>query len=328
MISLLLGCGIAYVVNIPMVFYEKHFIRICKWSSIRRYRRSFCMFLSFLTLILIGAVLWQLIFPQVVSCGHVIYKRFPQIMEVVYDWLEERFHIGDYLSENMEGWLHGPIQWQKLITKIPEMLRSLKSILQKMGSVLLTLLPAIVFSMYLLAGKERLEISFRRLGERFLPKKPWMFIRHVLTALNHAFRSFIVGQCTEAVILGILCTIGMWIFQLPYAIMIGCLVGVTALIPVAGAYIGAGVGALMILTVSPLKTVVFLVFLVVLQQIEGNLIYPRVVGSSIGLPGLWVFAAVIAGGAAFGVVGILFAVPLTAAFYQLLKEAVEKPKKS
>jgi len=119
MISLLLGCGIAYVVNIPMVFYEKHFIRICKWSSIRRYRRPFCMFLSFLTLILIGAVLWQLIFPQVVSCGHVIYERFPQIMEVVYDWLEERFHIGDYLSENMEGWLNEPIQWQKLITKIP-----------------------------------------------------------------------------------------------------------------------------------------------------------------------------------------------------------------
>ena len=120
-----------------------------------------------------------------------------------------------------------------------------------------------------------------------------------------------------------LCVVGMWIFQFPYALMIGCLMGATALIPVAGAYIGAGVGVVMILTESPGKALLFLIFITVLQQIEGNFIYPRVVGSTIGLPGIWVFAAVVVGGSVFGIIGMFLAVPLTAAAYQLLKEAVD-----
>lgn len=126
-------------------------------------------------------------------------------------------------------------------------------------------------------------------------------IRYVLTVLNQSFHHFLAGQTIEAVILGMLCTIGMWILRLPYAAMIGCLVGVTALLPVIGAYIGAAAGACMLLTVSPVKAAVFLIFLTILQQIEGNFIYPRVVGHSIGLPGIWVLAAVIVGGGAFGI---------------------------
>lgn len=326
MISLLLGCAIAYVVNIPMVFYERYFIRICKWSAIRRYRRPFCMFLSFLTLILIGAVLWQLIFPQVISCGQIIYEQFPQVVDVALDWLKKRFHIEADFTGNMKTWIDEPFRWENLIKKIPEMLQSLKNILQKLGSMLVTFILAVVFSIYLLAGKERLEISFRRLGERFLGKKYRVFVRRVLAALNCAFHNYIVGQCVEAVILGTFCVLGMWILRLPYAFMIGSLVSATALIPVAGAYIGAGVGALMILTVSPAKMVIFLVFIAVLQQLEGNVVYPRVVGRSIGLPGIWVLAAVIAGGSAFGIAGMILGVPLAAAVYQLLKEAVKQQK--
>ena len=136
------------------------------------------------------------------------------------------------------------------------------------------------------------------------------------------FHHFLAGQTIEAVILGMLCTIGMWILRLPYAAMIGCLVGVTALLPVIGAYIGAAAGACMLLTVSPVKALVFLIFLTILQQIEGNFIYPRVVGHSIGLPGIWVLAAVIVGGGAFGIWGILFAVPLAAAIYRLLRPSI------
>ena len=142
--------------------------------------------------------------------------------------------------------------------------------------------------------------------------------------MNDSFHRFIVGQCTEAVVLGVLCIIGMWIFRFPYAMMIGVLIGFTALIPIAGAYIGAGVGAFMILTESPLKSLLFLVFIVILQQLEGNLIYPRVVGSSIGLPGIWVLAAITIGGGLMGIPGMLLAVPIMATLYRLLRDDMHK----
>ena len=140
----------------------------------------------------------------------------------------------------------------------------------------------------------------------------------MLKTINDAFHHFIVGQCTEALILGSLCILGMLIFRFPYAVMIGTLVGFTALIPIAGAYIAAAVGAFMIFTVEPMQAVWFLVFLIVLQQLEGNLIFPRVVGSSIGLPALWVLAAVTVGGGLFGILGMLLGVPLAASAYKLL----------
>lgn len=135
-----------------------------------------------------------------------------------------------------------------------------------------------------------------------------------------------MGQCTEAVILGALCTIGMLVLNLPYATMTGAVIAFTALIPVAGAYIGAGVGAFMILTVSPAKAIIFLIFIVILQQLEGNLIYPRVVGSSLGLPAIWVLTAVTLGGGLMGIPGMLLCVPLAAALYRLVKEDVNRPQ--
>ena len=149
-------------------------------------------------------------------------------------------------------------------------------------------------------------------------------IRYVLTVLNQSFHHFLAGQTIEAVILGMLCTIGMWILRLPYAAMIGCLVGVTALLPVIGAYIGAAAGACMLLTVSPVKALVFLIFLTILQQIEGNVIYPKVVGTSIGLPGIWVLAAVTVGGGLFGLLGVLLSVPAASVLYTLLKRDVHR----
>jgi predicted PurR-regulated permease PerM len=146
----------------------------------------------------------------------------------------------------------------------------------------------------------------------------------VLETLNESFHNFVVGQCLEALILGALCTLGMLIFRFPYAVMVGTLVGFTALIPIAGAYIGAFVGAFVIFTVRPLSALFFLIYIVVLQQIEGNIIYPRVVGTSLGLPGIWVLAAVMIGGNVGGVVGMLLGVPLCSALYKLLREDVQR----
>lgn len=145
--------------------------------------------------------------------------------------------------------------------------------------------------------------------KRFMKEKLYTDTRHVLTVLNDSFHKYLVGQFTEALILGGLCTVGMWIFQFPYATMTGAVIAFTALIPVAGGYIGAAIGAFMIMTVSPIKAILFLIYIVVLQQLEGNIIYPRVVGSSMGLPGIWVLAAVTVGGGVMGIVGMLIGVP-------------------
>ena len=142
--------------------------------------------------------------------------------------------------------------------------------------------------------------------------------------LNDSFRKFIVGQLAEALIIGLLCTFGMMIFRFPYATMIGALIAFTALIPIAGAYIGAITGAIVILTVSPIQALWFLVFILVLQQFEGNIIYPRVVGSSLGLPGIWVLAAVTLGGGCYGIPGMIIGVPLTSALYRIITEDTQK----
>ena len=187
-----------------------------------------------------------------------------------------------------------------------------------------TLLLALIFSIYLLLGKEKLGSQFHRLMLRYVKPGIYVKMRYVLSVLNDSFHKYIVDQCTEAVILGALCTAGMLVLNLPYATMTGAVIAFTALIPVAGAYIGAGIGAFMILTVSPVKAIIFLIFIVVLQQLEGNLIYPRVVGSSLGLPAIWVLTAVTLGGGLMGIPGMLLGVPLPAPLYRLVKEDVNR----
>ena len=183
---------------------------------------------------------------------------------------------------------------------------------------------ALIFAIYLLMGKETLGKQVNRLMDNYLLTSWNETIRYIVRVFDNSFHKFIVGQCIEAVVLGVLCILGMSLLRLPYAMMIGTLIGFTALIPVAGAYIGAGVGAFMILTVSPVKALIFLIFVVILQQLEGNLIYPKVVGSSIGLPGIWVLAAVTIGGGLIGIPGMLLGVPTVAAIYQLLKNNLNK----
>ena len=183
---------------------------------------------------------------------------------------------------------------------------------------------AAVFALYLLLGKEKIAKQLERVLDTYFKNDKTHAFYHIIATLNDTFRSFIVGQCSEAVIIGVLCTLGMYIFQFPHAMATGALVGLTALIPVAGAWIGACVGALLILTVSPIKALLFLVYIIILQQLENNLIYPKVVGTSIGLPGIWVLAAITIGGGALGIGGMLISVPIAAAVYRLLREDVTR----
>lgn len=320
LLPLLAGCAMAYVVNILLVSYERGFVRVCKNAAIRQQKRAVCLFLAFLSIILVLVVLWQLIVPQLFACFTMVYEKFPQVLETLYGWMEERFEIQSDMTDYINGWMQDSFRWEKLIEKLPIAIKSMKELFRTLGTLVVSMILAVVFSIYLLVSKERLGANVKRLAGDVFPPGVCRVAGYVLRVLDESFHRFIVGQCVEAVILGGLCALGMWIFRFPYALMIGCLVGVTALLPVAGAYIGAGIGAFMILTVSPFKAVLFLVFITVLQQVEGNFIYPRVVGKTIGLPGIWVLSAVVVGGGAFGIVGMLLGVPLAAAAYRMMKD--------
>lgn len=328
---LFIGCAIAYVVNILMSFYEKYYMIICKKSKIQKWKRPLCMFLAFLSVILLITVIAQMIFPELVACVTVLIEKLPGALSSAYIWLEENFEISRYVSDNLDVLENPNIDWEGLVKSAGNIvlngvggaMGSIFSLITSLFSAMVTFLLGLIFSIYILASKEKLTNNFKCLMHTYLKEKRESQLLYVIRTLNHSFHSFIVGQCLEAVILGTLCVIGMLIFRFPYATMIGCLIGFTALIPVAGAYIGAAIGAFMIFTVSPFQALMFLIFLVVLQQIEGNVIYPRVVGNSIGLPGIWVLAAVTIGGGVMGVGGMLLGVPLAAAAYQLLRRDVK-----
>lgn len=336
-VPLMLGCVIAYVVNILMSFYERNLPEgktPGKWKHIRR---LLCMLLAFASVVLLIFFIIRMILPELAECIELLLERLPGEMQRLYLWVEKNLHLSEWLSDEAEQLYSSSFQnvdWQAMLRKsldwmltgVGGAMSSVLTIVTSIFSTVVTLLVAFVFSIYLLIGKERLGRHCCLLMQIYCGQKVKQKILYVLHTFNDAFHSFIVGQCLEAVILGGLCMAGMTILRLPYASMIGCLIGFTALIPVAGAYIGAIVGGFMIFTVSPFKALLFLLFIVVLQQLEGNLIYPRVVGASIGLPGIWVLAAVTIGGGVLGVGGMLLGVPLAAGIYQLLRKDVSKRK--
>ena len=183
---------------------------------------------------------------------------------------------------------------------------------------------AFIFALYILLGKEKFKHQLIVLGQAFLPQRMCGALAHVGKVAARTFAKFVSGQCIEACILGTLCWLGMLLFRFPYAPMVGALVGISALVPIVGALVGTVVGAFMIMMVDPILAVWFVVFLLVLQQIEGNVIYPRVVGSSVGLPPVWVLAAVTLGGSLYGIAGMLFGVPTASVAYTLVKEAAAR----
>lgn len=324
---LLIGCVIAYLINILMSFYEKHYFPKSTKASISSSCRPVCMIAAMVTLVAVVVLVIWLVVPQLVSCVKLLFAEVPAALQSAVNWINER----NILPENIEESLSA-IDWKSKIGQIVNVLVSgigsvtdvVISAVSSVASGIVTAFMAIIFAVYLLLGKDTIGRQCKRVMKRYLKKSWYDRLLYIFTVLHDCFRRYIVGQCTEAVILGLLCTIGMWILQLPYATMIGTLIAFTALIPVAGAYIGGGVGAFMIFTVSPVKALVFLVFLVILQQLEGNLIYPRVVGSSMGLPAIWVLAAVTVGGGIMGIVGMMLSVPIAAAVYRLLRENVNR----
>lgn len=322
------GFVVAYILNILMSFYERHYFT--KWSTrkpIRKSRRIVCMILAIVTLVGIVSLIVRLVIPELVSCVKFLVSEIPPAME---ELLSNEFVV-EVLPSTMLSEL-SKIDWKNSISTIVQVVTSglgstmstIYTAVSSVFSAIITFFISLIFAIYLLLGKEKLQNQGIRLLRNYMRPNWVEKVMYLLGVVNDSFHRYIVGQCTEAVILGLLCIAGMLILQLPYAPMVGALIGFTALIPVAGAYIGAGVGAIMIFTVSPVKALVFLIFILVIQQIEGNLIYPKVVGNSIGLPAIWVLATVTVGGSLMGISGMLIGVPIAAALYRLIREDVSR----
>lgn len=321
----LIGFIIAYPLNILMSFYERHWFLKSTKKAVIKSRRPICLILAVITLLAIIALVIGLVLPQFIECIKLIINYIPAAASNVVGFLEKYHILTDKTVEYIKS-----IDWQAWIAKAVSMVTSsignvVEVVFVTITSVfsgIITALLSIIFAGYFLMGKNRIGGQIDRAMKCYITDKWYRRIKYFVRVLDECFHKYIVGQCVEAVILGVLCTVGMLILQLPYAPMVGALIALTALVPIAGAYIGAGVGAFLILMVSPVKAVVFVIFIIILQQIEGNLIYPKVVGSSIGLPGVWVLAAVTIGGGVMGVGGMLLGVPLAAALYKIVRNDV------
>lgn len=321
---ILLGTVMALILNVPMRPIEKH-LHIKKEKA----KRPLAILLSLILILGIFTGIAFLVIPEIVNTIRLVAQIVISGIDQAASWEQtidfSRLPFGEYLQQI-------DIDWKQLKDNLERWTISQRNVLlqQAAGAVssvasgFMNFFIGLVFSIYALANKEKLKRQTLRLIRVWLPQRFGSALVHVVSVCNRSFRNFIAGQATEAVILGMLCTIGMLILRLPYAPMIGALVGVTALIPIVGAFIGTIVGAFLILTVSPFKAFIFVVFLIILQQLEGNLIYPKVMGARINLPAIWVFAAVTIGGNLAGPVGMLLGVPAASAAYELLKEATAK----
>ncbi len=326
-VPLVVGFVLAYILNILMMHYEKIYFPKSKKKIVTATRRPVCIVLAILTVILIVTAVVLIVLPEFKSSIELLLAEVPVALNSAYQWIINNEDIRPYLDP---ATFSTQIDWQKIVQDVWNVvvegaggvMNSAISIASSLFSFVASALIGSIFALYLLLGKEKILEQLNNILKVYVKESVREKILYVGKVANSTFKSFIVGQCTEAVILGALCAGGMLIFGFPYAGMTGAVVGMTALIPVAGAYIGAAVGAFMICTVNPMQALFFVIYLVILQQLEGNIIYPRVVGTSIGLPGIWVLAAVTIAGGLLGVVGMLLGVPCAAVAYKLLKADV------
>ena len=322
----LLGAAIAFILNVPMRAMERHLFPNARRGA--GARRPLALVLTLVAVIGVLVLASCVIGPGVRDAVKSIASQAPAAFDRLYNWL---LGLEQYLPQ-IETWVQDlSIDWKSLSQKAIQLAQSWGGSLLSTGGGLIggvvsgvsTFVIGLIFSFYILLQKEKLSRQGRQVLYGLLPVKRADRALEVLRLANRTFSSFLSGQCTEAVILGTLFVIAMSIFRLPYAVLVGVLIALTALIPIVGAFIGCGVGALLIAVTDPWKAVVFVILFLVLQQIEGNLIYPHVVGSSVGLPSIWVLAAVTLGGKLMGVAGMLFFIPLCSVLYALFRDFVK-----
>ena len=327
-----IGGFLALVANVLLVPVEHRlFSRAEKNGSpvAERLRRPISLILSTLVVLLFIALIVFIIAPEIKKTVKLIIENFPSWWDKAYATvisLLDKYNISAERIRSID------IDWSKIYSYLENLIKkgsssivnTTVSITTSIFTGIFNFVLGIIFSYYILFQKEKLARQAKKILYAVLPEKRVADILEIGEVSSRVFSNFIRGQVTEAFIIGALCCIGMLIFRMPYAFMISVLIGVTALIPVFGAFLGTAVGALLIVMVEPMKAFWFIVFIIVLQQLEGDLIYPRVVGNSVGLPGIWVLVAATIGGSAGGILGLILSVPISAALYTLISRYVSR----
>ncbi|MCE2233900.1 AI-2E family transporter [Streptococcus thermophilus] len=326
----LFGAGIAFVVNILMSFYEKILIKFIPFGFITKIKRPISLLLAFATIGLIFTWVVFTVLPDLIDSINTLISQDHSAINNLINWLLKNKSLQKIIQD-----LGGVTQVRELINsysaqllqQIMNGLTNFLTSLTSLPSTLINLFISIVFSCYVLVGKEKLGSQVNRLVDVYLGRYGKTF-HYVVAILNNRFHNFFVYQSIEACILGTLCYIGMRIFNFPYAATISILIGFSAMIPVLGAYIGVTIGTILIMTHSVTLALLFVAYVVILQQFEGNLIYPYVVGGSTGLPVVWVILAITIGSALGGILGMLVSVPVAATLYQIVKDNVVTREKA
>lgn len=328
------GICIAFIINMPLRGLEKLWTRIFRKSKSdipKKIRRPVCLILCFIICLGLIAALMVMLVPQITTTARLLIERLPDYITQVDQWYSTLSVKMSEYSINLP-----PLEIDTdqiidaakdlLINNVSDLLTGSISFAGSLFGAVLDSVLAIALSIYILEQKEKILAQIKRGLSAFFSEKAVARVVNFTLLANRSFSNFIAGQVIEAVILGSLCCIGMLIFRMPYAPLISTIVGVSALIPVFGPIIGTVIGAFFILLESPIQAVWFVIFIVVLQQIDNNFIYPRVVGKHVGLPGLWVLISVTVG-SAFGVIGMLVSVPVCSVIYCLIKQAIDFKEK-
>ena len=320
---LIAGLVIAFILDRPCNFFARQYEKALSGRA-RRAARPLAVVTAYLVVILFVAVLVALVVPELTHSIEMFIGNigtYAANFQDLYDWVVAKLDLEQLASLDLSSGISDTLK--DLLTGALDTLTNTLPHLVTMTSVVVsgvvTGVLALVFSIYMLSGAPRLTAQCRRLVKAYLPPQVSAPVLSVARLTVDTFSKYVNGQLVEACILGGLCFIGMCIFRFDYAPLISVIIGVSALIPIAGAYLGAGVAVLLLVMIRPMEAFWFLVFLVTLQQLEGNLIYPRVVGTTMGLPGIWVLAAVTVGGSLLGLAGMVVSVPIAAVAYTLLK---------
>ena len=325
---LFIGLAIAFIVNLLLRFFERMvFDKIFKNPSdfLKKIKRPLCVILSYAAFVGIIWIIVNFISPKIADSMQTFTGKVPYYITLVSDYVYQLTidfdvtnEIWNKFMDNFGFVINNTSQF------INSVLPKIVDITKGITSSVIDIFIGCVFSVYMLLSKEKLLLTFKKVLHAHIEEKKASKIMDIIGQANKVFRSFVGGQLTEAVILGVLCYIGMSILNMPYAPLISVIIGVTSIIPVVGPFIGIIPSAFLILLESPITALWFIVFIIVLQQFEGNVIYPRVVGNAIGISGFWVLLAVTVGGGLFGIMGILLGVPLMAVVYSVYGQYVNE----
>lgn len=329
-LPLTLGLAIAFIVNMPLKFFEnKLFGKLTRKDGKiwRKIKRPICLILSFAVFLSVIIVLLSFVIPEFIKTCEKFFVALPAAMTnitaTVSGWLDA-LHLSSLGPINID-WSSISTWALDIIGKNQEVITSgALGFVTGLFTSLINIILAVVFSVYILASKEALGRLMKSFIYSIMRRERAKKLISLVVLSNKAFSGFISGQCIEVLLIGILCFIGMLIFKMPYAIMVSCIIAFTAFIPVFGPFIGTAIGAFLILIESPIKALWFVVFIIILQQLESNIIYPKIMGKHVGLPGIWVLISVTIGGGLFGIIGIITSVPICSVLYTLFDRWIKR----